>query len=126
MKKSATGLNIYASEKIGPKGLIYPHPVAIYMYFKHPRKCLANQSQILYEAFIGRGNQCVHENPGHLTKMATMSIYGKTPQLLFFCPVIVLADSHVSGRCPWATYTCLMSKIRFFDIKFFSIKKSIL
>ena len=49
----------------------------IVIMFKHLRNRLANQSQILYEAFKGRGNQCEHENPGHMTKMATMPIYGK-------------------------------------------------
>ena len=53
IKKSATGLYIYGSEKIGHQGFICPHPVAIYMYitiiFKHLRNHLANQSQILYE-----------------------------------------------------------------------------
>ena len=84
-EKSATGLNIYDSKKIGPQRFICPDPVAIYMYmyittiFNHLRNRLANQSQILYEAFLGRGNQCVHENSGHMTKMATMPIhvYGK-------------------------------------------------
>ena len=84
MKNSALGLNTCDSEKqIGPQGFICPHPMAINIYipiiFEHFRNRSANQSQILYEAFIGRGNQCVHENPGHMTKMATMSIYGKTP-----------------------------------------------
>ena len=35
-----------------------------------------------------------------MTKMATISIYGKK-QLL--CPVTVLVDSQVSDLCPWAT-----------------------
>ena len=48
----------------------------ITIVFKHLRNPMANQSQILYEASIGRGNLCVHENPGHMTKMATMPIYG--------------------------------------------------
>ena len=38
---------------------------------------------------------------GHVTKMATIPIYGKKPKLL--CPVTVLVDSKVSDRCPWAT-----------------------
>ena len=45
---------------------------------------MANQSQILYEASIGRGNQCVINNPGHMTKMAAMPIYGKNPSKFFF------------------------------------------
>ena len=48
------------------------------------RKPLANQSQILYEASIGRGNQCIKNNLGHMTKMATMPIYGKNPWKIFF------------------------------------------
>ena len=68
--------------------------VAIYMYitiiFKHLRNHLANQSQIL----------CVHENPGHMTKMATMPIYGKNRNYFSFCPDTVLVDSQVSDCCP--------------------------
>ena len=85
---------VYDSEKIGPQGFICPHPGAIYMYitmiFKHLRNCLANESQILYEAFIGRGNQCVHENPGHMTKMATMPIYGKNSSYFSFVQLLYL------------------------------------
>ena len=38
---------------------------------------------------------------GHMTKMATIPIYGKNPN--YFCPVTVLVDSQVSDSCPWAT-----------------------
>ena len=43
-----------------------------------------------------------------MTKMTTITIYGKKPQLL--CPVTVLVDSQVSDRCPCATclYDLLM------------------
>ena len=34
-------------------------------------------SQILYEASMGKGNLYVYNNPGHMTKMAAMPIYGK-------------------------------------------------
>ena len=36
-------------------------------------------SLILYEASIGRRNQCVYKNAVHMTKMAAMSVYGKNP-----------------------------------------------
>ena len=71
-------------KKIGPQELICPHPVAVYMFisiiFKHLLLLnhLANQSQILCEAYIVYIN-----NPGHMTKMATMPIYGKNPSKIF-------------------------------------------
>ena len=70
-------------KKIGPQGLICPHPGAIIHVYLHniqtssPLKRLANQSQILYEASIGRGTNVYINNPGHMTKMAAMPIYGK-------------------------------------------------
>ena len=41
-----------------------------------------------------------YKNPGHMTKMAAMPIYGKKPKLLLFCPVTVLANSQVSNCYP--------------------------
>ena len=70
--------------KNGHKGLLCPHPEAIYMYItkilKHflLRNRLVNQSQILYEDSIGSGTDVYINNPGHMTKMADMPIYGKT------------------------------------------------
>ena len=67
LRKRAVGLHIDDSEKIGPQGPICPQLGAIYICitiaFKHLRlgNSLANQSQILHEASIGRGNQCVHK-----------------------------------------------------------------
>ena len=46
--------------------------------------------QILCEASIGKGNQCVYKNPGHIDQD------GCHAQLLFLCPVTVHADSQVS------------------------------
>ena len=43
-----------------------------------------NQSQILYYASAGRGNQCVYKNSGHMTKMAVMPIYVKNALQIFF------------------------------------------
>ena len=43
---------------------------------------LANQSQILYEASIGKGNPVYINNLGHMTKMATMPIYNPIKNLL--------------------------------------------
>ena len=45
---------------------------------------LANQSQSLCEASIGWENNVYINNPGHMTKMATMPIYGKTPIKIFY------------------------------------------
>ena len=90
MKKSATGLNIYNSEKIDPRDSYAPTLWQYKCIFKHLRNRLANQSQILYEAFIGMGNQSVRENPGHMTKMATMPIYGKNPSYFAFVQLLYL------------------------------------
>ena len=74
-------------KKIGPQGLICPHPGAIYMYitiiFKHRLlwNRLANQSQILCEASMEWGNQ---GNMTYMTKMADLPIYGKNPSKIFF------------------------------------------
>ena len=38
------------------------------------------------------------KNPVHLTKMDTMTIYGKNHNYFSFCPMTV--DSHLSDRCP--------------------------
>ena len=70
-------------KKIGPQELVCPHPGAVYMYisliFKHLLwNHQADPSQILCEASIGWGSQCMN-NPGHMTKMAAMPIYGKKP-----------------------------------------------
>ena len=47
--------------------------------FKHLllRNHLANQIQISYEASMGWGNKYCSNGPGHMTKMATIPIYGK-------------------------------------------------
>ena len=68
-RKWANGLKIFcdSKKKIGPQGFVCPHPGAIYMYitiiFKDLflRNHLANQIQILYEASIGKGNQCLYK-----------------------------------------------------------------
>ena len=66
------------------RGLVCPHPGAIYMYITIIFKDLflsnrsANHSQILLEASIGSGN---------MTKMTAMLKYGKTPSNIFTKPV---------------------------------------
>ena len=47
--------------------------------FKHLllQNCLANQSQILGGASLGRGNEVYINGPGHMTKIAAMPIHGK-------------------------------------------------
>ena len=72
-------------KKVGPQGLMCPHPAAIYMYISIIFKPLllwnrlANQSQILREASIEWGINVYINNLGHMTKMAAMPIYGKNP-----------------------------------------------
>ena len=65
-------------KKIGPQGLICPHPGAIYMYitiiFKHLLKAK------LYVKNLWNGGINVYINYlVHVTKMAAMPIYGKNP-----------------------------------------------
>ena len=69
-------------KKICSQGVVCPCPGAIYLYlttfFKHLHwNRLANQSQILCGASLGRGNESLYNCPGHMTKMAAMPIYGK-------------------------------------------------
>ena len=77
-------------KKNEPQALICPYPGVIYMYITIIFKLLllnrlANQSQILYEAsIIGRGINVYINNSGHMTKMATMPMYGKNPSKIFF------------------------------------------
>ena len=54
------------------------HPSSVHIF--KPlllRNRLANQSQILCGASLGRGNEICINGPGHMTKMAAMPIYGK-------------------------------------------------
>ena len=45
---------------------------------------LADQSQILCGASLGRGTIFCSRHLGHMTKMAAMPIYGKNPSKIFF------------------------------------------
>ena len=45
---------------------------------------LANQSEILCGASMGRGAKVWSRNPGRMTKMAATPIYGKTHTKIFF------------------------------------------
>ena len=74
---------ILLMKKNWPQGVVCPCPGAKYLYmttiFKHLLHWnrLANQSQILCGASLGRGNESYVNGPGHMTKMAAMPIYGK-------------------------------------------------
>ena len=48
------------------------------------RNRLADQSQILCGASLGRGNEILFRHVGHMTKMAATPIYGKNPSKIFF------------------------------------------
>ena len=50
---------------------------------KHLRNSLANQSQILCGAFMGRGDESFLRHLGHMTNMAATPIYGKNPSKIF-------------------------------------------
>ena len=70
-------------KKIWPQGVVCPCPGAIYLYMTTIFKYLlhwnrlANQSQILCGASLGRGNESLYNGPGHMTKMTAKPIYGK-------------------------------------------------
>ena len=79
-------VNIDDSEKQWIPGAHLPPPlgniltVVITIISKHLLwNCFANQSQILCEVSVGRGNNVYINDPCHMTKMATMPIYGKHP-----------------------------------------------
>ena len=48
------------------------------------RNHLADQSQILCDASLGRGKKFCSQHLGHMTKMAATPIYGKNPSKIFF------------------------------------------
>ena len=65
-----------------PGGLYAPRLGNIHVYLHNiqtgsPLKHLANQSQVLCEASLGWGNQCVYKLSRHMT------IYGKSPSKIF-------------------------------------------
>ena len=80
---------ILLMKNIWPQGVVCPCLGAIYMYmttiFKHLLHWnrLANQSQILCGASLGRGNEIYVNGLGHMTKMAVTPIYGKNPSKIF-------------------------------------------
>ena len=59
-----------------PRGNIHVHLHNIQT--SSPLKPLG-QSKPNFEASLGWGNQCIINNPGHMTNMAVMPIYGKNP-----------------------------------------------
>ena len=66
-------------KKFCPQGVVCPCPGAIYMYmtiiFKHLLlNRLANQSQTLCGASLGRGNEILYQGQGYMIKMAAMAI----------------------------------------------------
>ena len=48
------------------------------------RNRLADQSQILGGASLGRGNEICSRHLGHMTKMTAMPIYGKNPSKIIY------------------------------------------
>ena len=46
--------------------------------------CLTNQSQILCGASLGRGNESLYNDPGHMTKMAAMLKNAQNLKKIFF------------------------------------------
>ena len=65
---------------------------------------LANQSQILCEAFIEWGIN-VYINLGHMTKMAAMPIYGKNPSKIFFSETNRLILRKLGLKHRWLKYS---------------------
>ena len=65
-----------------PRGSIhvYIHNIQTFS----PLKTLGHQSQILCEASTGWVTNVYISNPGHMTKMTAMPIYGKNPSKIIF------------------------------------------
>ena len=73
----------------------------ITIIFKHlSGNCLTNQSQILYEASIGMGDQCVYKKSRKHDQDGHHAYIWYKPQLV---TLTVLVDSQVSNCCPHAT-----------------------
>ena len=61
------------------RGSIHVHVYLHNIQTSSSLKPLGHQSQISCEASIGRRTNVYINNPGHMTKMAAMPIYGKNP-----------------------------------------------
>ena len=93
-RKWANRQNVYSYEKKCPQGVVCPCAGAIYMYiaiiFKHHQLCnrLANESQTLCGASLGRGNENLynlswsHDQDGHQQKH--LKIFSRTRRPMIF------------------------------------------
>ena len=72
--------------KVYPWSVVRPSVRRPLTMLKHLllRNRLADQSQILCGASLGRGNDILFAASGHMTKMAATPIYGKNPSKIFF------------------------------------------
>ena len=68
---SQSGLKLYPCSGVRPSC----RPSTIFKHLLSNR--FTNQSQISRGASLGRGDEIYINGPGHMTKMATMPIYGK-------------------------------------------------
>ena len=86
------GRNVRLSYRIGrPPSTVVRRPSYVFRrssskLIKHLllRNRLAKQSQISYGASMGWGTKVCSNDPGHMTKMAAMPIYGKKNLKIFF------------------------------------------
>ena len=121
-------------KKIGHQGLIRPHPGAICMYiiiiFKHQIFSSETAWPIkakFYLKHLWEGGTNVYiNNPGHMTKMAAMPIYGKNPSKIFFSETNRLISRKLAIKHRWLKYYCKFGNFRvtfisrFFDFRIIS------
>ena len=70
------------------KVISWPWPKVVYLQKFKPdflRKYCVDLNQTLYESFQYKEMKIWWHDAGHMTKMATMPIYGKNPLKIFFC-----------------------------------------
>ena len=64
-------------KKIGPQGLMCPHPAAIYVFSSETAWPI--KAKFYVKHLQNGGINGYINNLGHMTKMAAMPIYGKNP-----------------------------------------------
>ena len=108
-RKRVVGLNINDSKKNGPKGSYAPTPRDnIHVYYHNiqtsPLKPLGQLKPNLCEASIGWGTNVYINNLGHMTKMATMPIYGENPSKIYFSETNRLISMKLGVKHQWRKY----------------------
>ena len=114
---------IWWAYRIGrpPSSVVLRRHLSSSTLFKHLRRNhWANQSQISSGASMGWGTKICSSGPGHMTKMATMPIYGKNlkkssspePQILV-CIIGCSSTTKFAQWWPWVDLDLFYSKVKF-------------